>query len=90
VGQVVGQVGVSVSGRAVQHAIILARASGETGRRAGLRIQWGNPWEFKSPLAHHNHTAHLRDALSDARLIITIVVPRFVPLHLPERPPSAA
>ena len=31
-------------------------ASGETGRRAGLRIQWGNPWEFKSPLAHHHAT----------------------------------
>jgi hypothetical protein len=33
-------------------------ASGETGRRAGLRIQWGNPWEFKSPLAHHHATQH--------------------------------
>jgi hypothetical protein len=31
---------------------IVVRASGETGRRAGLRIQWGNPWEFESPLAH--------------------------------------
>jgi hypothetical protein len=26
--------------------------SGGTGRRAGLRIQWGNPWEFESPLSH--------------------------------------
>ena len=31
-------------------------ASGETGRRAGLRIQWGDPWEFKSPLAHQSST----------------------------------
>ena len=22
------------------------------GRRAGFRILWGNPWEFKSPLSH--------------------------------------
>ena len=28
-----------------------ASASGGTGRRAGLRILWGNPWEFESPLA---------------------------------------
>jgi hypothetical protein len=27
--------------------------SGGTGRRAGLRIQWGNLWGFKSPLSHH-------------------------------------
>ena len=27
--------------------------SGGIGRRAGLRIQWGNPWEFESPLSHH-------------------------------------
>ena len=26
--------------------------SGGTGRRAGLRIQWGNSWGFKSPLSH--------------------------------------
>ena len=26
--------------------------SGGTGRRAGLRIQWGNPWGFESPLSH--------------------------------------
>ena len=29
------------------------RESGGIGRRAGLRIQWGNPWEFESPLSHH-------------------------------------
>ena len=28
-------------------------ASGGTGRRAGLRILWGNPWRFDSSLAHH-------------------------------------
>ena len=26
--------------------------SGGTGRRAGFRIQWGNPWGFESPLSH--------------------------------------
>ena len=26
--------------------------SGGIGRRAGFRIQWGNPWEFESPLSH--------------------------------------
>src|SRR5690606_38597788 len=30
--------------------------SGGIGRRAGLRIQWGNPWEFESPLSHHIFT----------------------------------
>lgn len=39
-------------------------ASGETGRRAGLRIQWGNPWEFKSPLAHQLLSKHARAGLS--------------------------
>src|SRR5581483_4388960 len=28
------------------------RESGGTGRRAGLRIRWGNPWGFDSPLSH--------------------------------------
>ncbi len=28
------------------------RESGGTGRRAGFRCQWGNPWEFDSPLSH--------------------------------------
>jgi hypothetical protein len=27
--------------------------SGGIGRRAGFRFQWGNPWEFESPLSHH-------------------------------------
>ncbi len=26
--------------------------SGGIGRRAGFRFQWGNPWEFESPLSH--------------------------------------
>ncbi len=28
------------------------RESGGIGRRAGFRCQWGNPWEFESPLSH--------------------------------------
>ncbi len=28
------------------------RGSGGIGRRAGLRIQWSNPWGFESPLSH--------------------------------------
>src|SRR5207302_719693 len=28
------------------------RESGGTGRRAGLRIPWGNPWGFDPPLSH--------------------------------------
>jgi hypothetical protein len=27
-------------------------AGGGIGIRAGLRSQWGNPWEFESPPAH--------------------------------------
>ena len=33
--------------------IYFAWARGEIGRRAGFRFQWGNPWGFKSPRAHH-------------------------------------
>jgi hypothetical protein len=29
-----------------------------------LRIQWGNPWEFKSPLAHQLLSKHARAGLS--------------------------
>lgn len=28
------------------------RESGGIGRRAGFRFQWGNPWEFESPLSY--------------------------------------
>src|SRR5262249_59016051 len=43
-----------------------ARESGETGRRAGLRIQWAqSPWGFNSPLSHHARTA--RPDKSNAR-----------------------
>jgi hypothetical protein len=42
----------------LEFAIIVAELtpceSGGIGRRAGFRIQWGNPWEFESPLSHHN------------------------------------
>src|SRR5204863_3850024 len=27
----------------------------EFGRRAGLRIQWSNPWGFESPLSHYRN-----------------------------------
>jgi hypothetical protein len=41
----------------LEFAIIVAELtpceSGGIGRRAGFRIQWGNPWEFESPLSHH-------------------------------------
>jgi hypothetical protein len=30
-----------------------------------LRIQWGNPWESKSPLAHHKFDAHRGDGRYD-------------------------
>lgn len=30
----------------------LSRSGGGIGRRAGLRILWGNPWGFDSPLEH--------------------------------------
>jgi hypothetical protein len=33
-------------------ALRCIRESGGTGRRAGFRILWGNPWEFESPLSH--------------------------------------
>ena len=38
------QEGVAIFGR--------ERRSGGIGRRAGLRIQWSNPWGFESPLWH--------------------------------------
>jgi hypothetical protein len=48
------------------------RASGETGRRAGLRIQWGNPWEFKSPLAHQPSTDEDLVGISRARVDLVL------------------
>ena len=30
-----------------------SRECGGTGRRAGFRFQWGNPWEFESLHSHH-------------------------------------
>src|SRR5438093_13748961 len=32
------------------------------GRRAGLRSQWGNPWEFESLYLHHRPVAGTADA----------------------------
>ena len=43
------------------------RESGETGRRAGLRIQWAkSPWGFDSPLSHQ-HRDLLRGRIADLR-----------------------
>src|ERR1700757_4561248 len=39
--------------RSLEETLQGRRESGEIGRRAGLRIQWGNPWGFDSPLSHH-------------------------------------
>ena len=35
------------------------RESGGTGRRAGFRCQWGNPWGFDSPLSHHRRAGRV-------------------------------
>src|SRR2546425_7239701 len=44
-----------------------AGESGETGRRAGLRIQWAkSPWGFDSPLSHQ-HRDRLRERISGLR-----------------------
>src|SRR6266849_8772044 len=44
------------------------RESGETGRRAGLRIQWAkSPWGFDSPLSHQ-HRDRLRGRISGLRV----------------------
>jgi hypothetical protein len=32
--------------------LIASAEVAEFGRRAGLRIQWSNPWGFESPLSH--------------------------------------
>ena len=42
----------SLAAQHVYNEILQSRESGGIGRRAGLRIQWGNPWEFESPLSH--------------------------------------
>ena len=33
-------------------SLIASAEVAEFGRRAGLRIQWSNPWGFESPLSH--------------------------------------
>ena len=35
--------------RAIYFTVSGKRESGGTGRRAGFRCQWGNPWGFESP-----------------------------------------
>ena len=42
----------ALTGRAIYSGSIGKRESGGTGRRAGFRCQWGNPWGFESPLSH--------------------------------------
>src|SRR2546429_9969523 len=41
--------GVAASGSSGAHG---TGESGGTGRRAGLRIQWGKPWGVEAPLSH--------------------------------------
>src|ERR1700686_2399081 len=49
--------GVAASGSCGAHG---TGESGGTGRRAGLRIPWGNPWEVGSLLSHQFSLASLR------------------------------
>src|SRR5216683_5716529 len=53
IAQTLGKVEQGGSGERVVTYRIASGESGGTGRRAGLRIQWGNPWGFNSPLSHH-------------------------------------
>ena len=39
--------------RKTSFPVVTYRESGGIGRRAGFRFQWGNLWEFESPLSHH-------------------------------------
>ena len=51
------------SGAGLSGSAIMAEVRGESGgigRRAGFRIQWGNPWEFESPLSHQNFARRSR------------------------------
>ena len=43
------------------------RESGGTGRRAGFRILWGNPWEFESPLSHQRRRSSSSSSSSSPR-----------------------
>ena len=47
-------VGVDRQGRQYILPVGLNGESGGIGRRAGFRFQWGNPWEFESPLSHQS------------------------------------
>ena len=48
-----GEIGFGMLRRGAEGNPPKARESGETGRRAGLRIQWAQgPWGFNSPLSH--------------------------------------
>jgi hypothetical protein len=41
-----------------------------------LRIQWGNPWEFKSPLAHQLLSNHARAGLSVKNVKLSAITVR--------------
>lgn len=45
------------------------RASGGIGIRVRLRSVWGNPWEFKSPLAHSKPVRALAGSILVACLL---------------------
>src|SRR5205823_1279427 len=50
-----GEIGFGMLRRGAEGNPPKARESGETGRRAGLRIQWAQgPWGFNSPLSHQH------------------------------------
>src|SRR6266478_9221722 len=57
------------------------RESGETGRRAGLRIQWAKALGGSTPPSRTKQLKHLRRTPAALRRFGTAVVPRIVPRH---------
>lgn len=60
------------------------RGNGGTGRRAGFRFPWGDPWGFESPFPHHDDSraepigaerVGAGDALPAAQLALAFLVP---------------
>ena len=51
------------------HFQVHTSESGGIGRRAGFRIQWGNPWGFESPLSHLLLTKQLAALVEDSFLV---------------------
>ena len=58
-----------------------SRESGETGRRAGLRIQWAKALGGSTPPSRTKQLKHLRRTPAALRRFGTAVVPRIVPRH---------